>query len=64
MQHDRKGGKLSGEVEVDESYIGGKARNMHKSHKAKKLEGKGGAWRERSQFKEYLNVADTCAPMY
>src|SRR4051794_9023475 len=42
MQDDRKGGKLSGQVEVDESYIGGKARNMHKSHKAKKLEGKGG----------------------
>lgn len=42
MQDDRTGGKLSGEIEVDESYIGGKARNMHKSHKAKKLEGKGG----------------------
>ncbi len=42
MQDDRKGGKLGGEVEVDESYIGGKARNMHKSAKAKKLEGKGG----------------------
>ena len=25
------GGKLDGEVEVDESYIGGKARNMHRS---------------------------------
>jgi transposase-like protein len=25
------GGKLGGEVEVDETYIGGKARNMHKS---------------------------------
>ena len=23
--------KLAGEVEVDETYIGGKARNMHKS---------------------------------
>ena len=42
IQDDRKGGKLSGEIEVDESYIGGKARNMHKSRKAKKLEGKGG----------------------
>jgi transposase-like protein len=42
MQDDRKGGKLSGEVEIDESYIGGKARNMHRSAKAKKLEGKGG----------------------
>jgi transposase-like protein len=42
MQDDRKGGKLSGKVEIDETFIGGKARNMHKSAKAKKLEGKGG----------------------
>jgi transposase-like protein len=28
---DVTGGKLSGEVEVDETYIGGKARNMHAS---------------------------------
>jgi transposase-like protein len=42
MQDDRKGGKLSGEIEIDESFIGGKARNMHKSSKLKKLEGKGG----------------------
>src|SRR4051794_3050006 len=44
MQDDRKGGKLSGEVEVDESYIGGKARNMHRSKKVKKLQGKGGGY--------------------
>lgn len=37
MRDDRKGGKLSGEIEIVESYIGGKARNMHKSAKAKKL---------------------------
>jgi transposase-like protein len=42
MQDDRKGGKLSGEVEIYESYIGGKARNMHKSIKARKLKGDGG----------------------
>ena len=42
MQDARKGGKLSGEVEIDESYIGGKARNMHKAKRVKKLEGKGG----------------------
>jgi len=30
------GGKLGGEVEVDETYIGGKARNMH-SAKRKRL---------------------------
>lgn len=33
--------KLTGEVEVDESFIGGKAKNMHKSKRAKKIRGKG-----------------------
>lgn len=42
MQDDHKGGKLSGEIEIDESFIDGKARNMHKAAKAKKLQGKGG----------------------
>lgn len=31
MQDTDGGGKLGGEVEVDETYIGGKARNMHKA---------------------------------
>ncbi len=35
MQDDLTGGMLSGEVEVDETYIGGKARNMHKAKKRK-----------------------------
>lgn len=35
-------GKLNGDVEVDETYIGGKARNMHKS-KREKLGGRGTA---------------------
>ncbi|MGD0167014.1 MAG: IS1595 family transposase [Gaiellaceae bacterium] len=34
--------KLSGEVEVDETYIGGKARNMHKRDRARKITGTGG----------------------
>jgi transposase-like protein len=33
MQDESKGGKLGGEVEVDETLIGGKARNMHKDRK-------------------------------
>src|SRR5271163_4971617 len=33
MQDDFFGSKLNGEVEVDETFIGGKARNMHKSRR-------------------------------
>jgi hypothetical protein len=33
MQDELTGGSLSGEVEIDETFIGGKARNMHKSRK-------------------------------
>ena len=35
MQDDLTGGMLSGEIEVDESFIGGKIRNMHKARKVK-----------------------------
>ena len=35
-------GKLSGEVEADETFIGGKARNMHASKRARKITGTGG----------------------
>ncbi len=35
--------KLSGEVEVDESFIGGAARNMHKDVKERKIQGRRGA---------------------
>src|SRR6202049_2808304 len=34
--------KLNGEVEVDETFIGGKARNMHKAKRAEKITGTGG----------------------
>ncbi len=34
--------KLGGEVEVDETFIGGRARFMHKSARAKKIKGTGG----------------------
>lgn len=44
MQDDLTGGKLGGEVEVDETFIGGKARNMHKGDKRRKgLKGGGPA---------------------
>lgn len=33
--------KLAGEVEVDETFIGGKGRNMHKAERAKKIRGRG-----------------------
>jgi transposase-like protein len=33
--------KLSGQVESDETYIGGKARNMHKWKRAEKIKGRG-----------------------
>ena len=36
------GAKLSGEVEVDESFIGGKARNMHGAQRARRITGTGG----------------------
>jgi transposase-like protein len=42
MQDEHSGGKLGGEVEVDETYIGGKARNMHKDRRERALDGAGG----------------------
>jgi transposase-like protein len=38
--------KLGGEVEVDETFIGGKARNMHKAKRAEKITSTGGADKE------------------
>src|SRR5947207_11397968 len=35
------GGKLGGEVEVDETFIGGKARNMHAAKRRAKITGRG-----------------------
>ena len=35
-------GKLAGEVEVDETFIGGKARNMHVSQRKRRITGTGG----------------------
>ncbi len=41
MQDNQTGGMLSGEVEVDETFIGGKARNMHKDKRTEKIHGRG-----------------------
>ena len=34
-------GKMWGEIEVDETFIGGKARNMHEEKREKEIQGKG-----------------------
>jgi len=41
MQDQNLGSKLGGEVEADETFIGGKARNMHKRVKARRITGMG-----------------------
>lgn len=42
MHDDFAGGKLGGEVEADETFIGGKARNMHTSKRERRITGTGG----------------------
>jgi transposase-like protein len=42
MQDGLTGGNLAGEIEVDETFIGGKARNMHKDRKVRAMKGKRG----------------------
>jgi transposase-like protein len=43
LQDENDGGKLNGEIEIDETYIGGKARNMHKAKRERVIGGhKGG----------------------
>ena len=41
MRDDFFGSKLGGEVEVDESFIGGKGRNMHVSERKRRITGTG-----------------------
>ncbi len=42
IQQGERGGKLSGEVEMDEAFIGGKSRFMHKDKRARVITGTGG----------------------
>ena len=42
MQDENFGGKIGGEVECDETFIGGKARNMHRDVKARRIHSRGG----------------------
>ena len=42
MQDEDLGTKLRGEVEVDETFIGGKARNMHRAKRQQRIKGTGG----------------------
>src|SRR5688572_10061667 len=46
MQDSSGGGMIAGEIEVDETYIGGKARNMNRSKRRRVLDGRGrkNAW--------------------
>src|SRR5438552_6757147 len=46
MQRAQGGGTLDGEIEVDETYIGGKARNMNRQQRRRHLAGRGhkNAW--------------------
>jgi transposase-like protein len=41
-QHAKSGNKFSGQIEADETFIGGKARNMHATRRAKVITGTGG----------------------
>jgi transposase-like protein len=42
LQDEHFGSKLGGEVEVDEAFIGGKARNMHIDKRERRITGTGG----------------------
>ncbi len=39
--HTGTSNKLSGQIEADETFIGGRARNMHKDRRAEKITGRG-----------------------
>jgi transposase-like protein len=62
-------GKFSGHVEADETFIGGKARNMHASKRARRITGTGGKDKtavmgilERSKDGKHSTVRTTVVP--
>jgi len=48
LQDEHFGSKLGGEVEADETFIGGKARNMHKSVHERRITGGGQSFRDKT----------------
>jgi transposase-like protein len=48
MQDENLGTKLRGDVEADETFIGGKARNMHKSVHQRRITGGGQSFRDKT----------------
>lgn len=48
MQDENFGSKLRGEIEADETFIGGKARNMHKSVYERRITGMGQSFRDKT----------------
>ena len=48
MQDENFGSKLGGEVEADETFIGGKARNMHRDVHARRITGMGQSFRDKT----------------
>jgi ISXO2-like transposase domain len=48
MQDENFGSKLHDEVEADETFIGGKARNMHKSVHQRRITGGGQSYRDKT----------------
>jgi len=48
LQDEHFGSKLGGEVEADETFIGGKARNMHKNVYERRITGMGQSFRDKT----------------
>jgi transposase-like protein len=57
---DGSAGKLGGEVEVDETFIGGKARNMHVAQRKRRITGTGG--KDKAAVMGLLEAADKFVP--